>query len=584
MNTTQSRRNWQPAWFLVICFAVFVTACKKPVDPPAPQAQLPTIASISPVTAPIGSTIAISGTNFSSPPSSNTVTINGVPATVVSGTSTSLVVQVPAGTGAGGPVVVTSAGGTAQSTTSLAIALKPVVEVQGGVQNAIRQNVTWTKDKVYLLKGAVYVATNYTLTIEAGTVIRGAGPEQDPEGKGRAGTLIIERIAKLNAIGTAAEPIVFTSAKPAGQRNYGDWGGIIFVGKAPTNRPGATPLVGTRSTAEAYYEPGDNSGTLQYVRIEFAGATPTPAATNGIGALTMYGVGSGTSMNHVQVSYSGSDSFAWFGGEVNMKHVVSFRCADDDWSSDWGYTNKRYTNIVQAGPGGKVQFGVALRDPSVADPSGANSFESQNFDGTGEIATTTPCTQNCPPQTAPIFANISSFAFNTTPNANPTARGGAYRAAMHLRANTAISIYNSVFVGYPEGLRLDGTATGTLANATNNELDLRGIVLANTLTPVVGGGAITDEQATAYFTATGRSNQIISSSELTTLLLNPTTFTLTNPNFVPLPSSPLLTGGVTTGKVADSFFERTTYRGAFGTENWLQGWTNFNPQTVDYDR
>lgn len=576
MNTTQHRTKGQALLLIVFCLAVFFTACKREPDPD-PGPQLPTIASISPVTAPVGSTIAITGTNFSSPPSSNTVTINGIPATVVSGSGTQLIVQVPAGTGGGGAVVVTSAGGTAQSATPLAIALKPVVEVQG----TIRENQVWTKDKVYLLKGVVYVATNYTLTIEAGTVIRGAGPEQDPEGKRQPGTLVIERVGKLIAIGSADQPIVFTSAKPAAQRNYGDWGGIIFVGKAPTNRPGATPLLGTRSTAETYNEPEDNSGTLQYVRIEFAGATA------GIGGLTMYGVGSGTTIDHIQVSYSGSDSFAWFGGEVNMKHVVSLRCADDDWSSDWGYTNKRYTNIVQPGRGGKVQFGVALRDPAVADPSGANSFESQNFDS-GENAAGTPLTRNNGlPQTAPIFANISSFAFdiNTTPNSNPTARGGAYQAAMHLRGNTAISIYNSVFVGYPEGLRLIGTSTGTLANATNNELDLRGIVLANTLTPVVGGGEITDQQARDYFN-NNRSNQIITTAQLPTLLLSPTTFNLTAPNFLPLPGSPLLSGGVTTGKIADanSFFERTTYRGAFGTENWLQGWTNFNPQTTDYDR
>ncbi len=566
MNTTQHRKNWQLGLLMAFCFAIFFAACKQPGTDP--ELQLPTITSVNPVTAPVGGTIVITGTNFSSPPTSNTVTINGIPATIVTGTGTTLVVQVPAGAN-NGTVVVTTAAGTVQGTTPVTVSAKPVIEVEG----TIRENQSWTRDKVYLLRGNVYVATDFTLTVEAGTVIRGAGPERDPEGRNQPGTLIIERRGKLIATGTAAQPIVFTSAKPAGQRNYGDWGGIIFIGKSPINRSGSLALAGTRSTIETYDEPFDNSGTLQYVRVEFAGATlPALPTTTTLNGLTLYGVGSGTIIDHVQVSYSGGDAFAWFGGTANAKYLVAHRTQDADWNSDQGYT-------------GKVQFGVALRDPDVADPSTSNSIESQNFDGTGENAGGVALTkQNGFPQTAPIFANLSSFAFGGTPNANKTARGGAYQAAMYLRGNTAISVYNSVFVGYPEGLRLEGTTTGTLANATANRLDLRGVTLANTLTPLVGAGDITNDQATAYFLATGRSNQLVTSAQLASLLLDATTFNLTRPTFVPLAGSPLLSSGVTTGKVADLFFTPTTYRGAFSTDNWLQGWTNFDPQTTDYDR
>ena len=557
--------------------SAFITACKKDPDPVVTPA-VTTVTGISPATAPAGSTVVITGTNFSTTLTSNTVTIGGTPVTVVSATPTQLVVIVPA-SGANGPVAVTANGTTATSTASFTVSVKPVLEVQGD----IRRNTTWHRDTTYILRGLVYVPTGYTLAIEPGTIIKGAAKELDPTSKNLAGTLIVERGGKLNAVGTAAQPIVFTSTKVAGQRGYGDWGGIVLIGKAPQNRPGSTLYEGgIRGTVETYNEPADNSGTLQYVRIEFAGSAQ-PTAESRLNGLTMYGVGYGTTIDHIQVSYSGTDSYAWFGGGVNMKYLVSLRAYDDDWSADRGYTNKVYSNIVQAGPGGKVQFGVSLRDPAVADPSGANGIESQNFDP-GENATGTPLTQqNGLPQTAPIFANISSFAFSTTPDTKTV------KAGMYLKGNTAVSVYNSVFVGYPEGLHLEGTTTGTLANALSNDLDLRGVVVANTLNPVVGAGAITNDQALAYFTpssGTSRSNLVVASSALPSLMLNSATFNLTAPNFLPVSGSPLLTGAVTNGKIADTqqFFTPTTFRGAFGTDNWVQGWTQFDPQNADYGK
>ncbi len=561
---------------LVVSLSAAITACKKPGTENPPVPQVVTVTNIDPATAPAGSTIAVSGTNFSSDPASNTVLIGGVPATIVSATATRIVIVVPSG--ATGPVSVSANGQTAQSTATFTVANRPTREITG----TIRQNSAWSNDTVYILRGLVYVPDRFTLNIEPGTIIKGAAKEQDPEGKGLAGTLIVERGGKLTAVGTATEPIVFTSTKAAGQRAHGDWGGLVLIGKAPHNRPGSTTYAGgVRGTVETYNEPADNSGTLKYVRIEFAGAAQ-PTADSRLNGLTMYGVGYGTTIDHVQVSYSGADSYAWFGGGVNMKYLVSFRSTDDDWSSDRGYTNKAYSNIVQPGAGGKVQFGIALRDPGVADPSGANAIESQNFDGEGANAGGAPLAQqNGLPQTAPIFANISSFAFGTTPSTTPTARGGIYQAGMYLRGNSAISIYNSVFIGYPEGLRIDGAST--LTNATANELDLKGIVIANTLTPLVGGNTVSNDQVTAYFNGAGRSNTVV--QDITTLLLNASTFNLTSPNFLPVTGSPLLTGAVTTGKIDDQekFFDKVSFKGAFGTENWLQGWANFNPQTADYN-
>ncbi len=561
MKTT---RQLLTALLLFVSLSALIIACKKETDNPNPTpAAVTTITNIDPATAPVGATLIITGTNFNTNPASNTITIAGVPATIISATSTQLVVVVPAGA-SNGPVSVTAGGQTAQSSGAFTLAipsLKPVKELQG----TIFANRTLKKDTVYVLRGLVYVPADYTLTIEPGTVIKGAGPELDPTGKSMAGTLIIERRGKIMAKGTATQPIVFTSAKATGQRAAGDWGGLVLIGKAAINRPAATLYAaGVRGMVETYSEFDDNSGTLQYVRIEFAGTSPTNVPTNKLSGLTLYGVGYNTVIDHVQVSYSSGDAYGWFGGTVNAKNLIAYRTYDDDWSSDWGYL-------------GKVQFGVALRDPSVGDPLGSNGIESQNFDP-GENTGAPLAKQNGLPQTAPIFANISNFAYTSAPGP------GFYQAGIYLRRNTAISIYNSLLYGYPEGVRIEGTTTGTLANLTSNALDLKGIVLANVPTPVVGAGDVTTDQATTYFASAGRNNQIVQSSELTSLLLNISNFNLTAPAFLPQLGSPLLTGAVTGGKLADSFFTPVTYRGAFGADNWVSGWTNFNPQTAEYDR
>ena len=171
----------------------------------------------------------------------------------------------------------------------------PTVTVAAG---NISTNTTWTKNNVYLLNGFVYVTTGATLTIEAGTVIRGD--------KTNKGTIIVEMGGKLVANGTAAEPIVFTSNQDAGSRGYGDWGGIILLGKAPINTGTAT-IEGGVGRSYGGSDATDNSGSLQYVRIEFPGIAF--ATDNEINGLTMGGVGSGTTLDNIQISYSGDDSF-----------------------------------------------------------------------------------------------------------------------------------------------------------------------------------------------------------------------------------------------------------------------------------
>ena len=571
MKLTQ---HWQYMLLLFTGLFVAVSACKNP-DTPAPDPV--SITSINPTSAPLGGTLTISGTSFNASPASNTVTFTGnAVAQIVSASPTQIVVTVPAGA-QNGAITLNSGGTTVSSpsATPFQLSARPVVTVQG----SISANTRWTANTIYSLRGFVYVTNNAVLTIDPGTIIRGGTRDQDPDAQNRGGTLIVERGSRLEAAGTAQRPIVFTSGRPAGQRGYGDWGGIVLIGRAPANQGTSRPLEGgIRGFISADAVANDNSGTLSFVRIEFPGVALSAQPNSEINGLTLYQVGSGTTINNVQVSYSGDDSFEWFGGTVNCRNLVALRGTDDDFDTDFGYI-------------GRVQFAVSLRDPNVADQSGSCAFESDNYDP-GEPAASA---NNGLPLTQPIFANVSSFGFAgaTAPStSNATSGSGPYRAAMHLRRNTAISIYNSVFTGWPEGLRLEGTATGTLNNANTGLLELQGITMVNvgvpnstTFVAVRGLGAISNTVAQTYFNLPTRKNQVLPSTDIAALF-NVQNYNLTAPSFLPPTGSALLTASdaITGGKLADSFFQPAPYRGAFGTTNWTAGWTNFDPQSTDYDR
>lgn len=229
------------------------------------------------------------------------------------------------------------------------------------------------KKGVYILKGWVYIADGAELTIEPGTIIKGD--------KETMAALIVERGAKLNAAGTSSEPIVFTSEQDAGQRKPGDWGGVIICGRAKNNQT-EQQIEGGPRTKHGGSDDTDNSGILSYVRIEFAGY-PFQKDKE-INGLTLGSVGSGTKIDHVQVSYSNDDSFEWFGGTVNCDHLIAFKGWDDDFDTDNGFC-------------GFVQFGLAVRDSRIADTSQSNGFESDNCADGAQVS----------PYTTATFSNIT---------------------------------------------------------------------------------------------------------------------------------------------------------------------------------
>lgn len=424
--------------------------------------------------------------------------------------------------------------------------------------------------KKYLLKGQVFVQDGQTLTVQPGTVIFGE--------KRTKGTLIINRGGKLIANGTVDKPIVFTSNQLPGDRDRGDWGGLIILGKASCNQidpaiEGIDPAVyfganpGNVSSEKVAVE-NDNSGSLKYVRVEFAGIEISPNnETNGI---TMGGVGRGTSMEYCMVSYGGDDAFEWFGGTINAKYLIVHSTWDDCFDVDFGWS-------------GNVQFGVAINYPSYADQSGSNTFECDNGPNDNDVL----------PYTTGTFSNITGIG----PIKNGTSiSNGNFQHSLDMRRRTAVSILNSVFTGFPRGLRFNQASvlaqytTGNRGVLSNNILvcpttattyqagtgvnvnDVRDYWLANNTTI---SGAYTDDQ----YRALGIDPDLIFGTRLDTQYP-------ANPAFA-VTAGTIATGAAfTNAKFSEAnrtgFFSTVTHRGGFGATDWTDLWSEFRPVDKAY--
>lgn len=418
--------------------------------------------------------------------------------------------------------------------------------------SSISGNVVLTRTTTYLMKGFNYIENGGSITIPAGTVIKG-----DFETKG---TLIIKRGAQIFASGTADCPIVFTSEKPAGQRNAGDWGGIIILGRAAINTAtgvdsaeiegfgaGLGPVYGGQPVVN-----NDNSGVFRYVRLEFPGVNLTGVSGNEINGLTMGGVGSGTTIEYVQVSYSGDDSFEWFGGRVNPKYLIAYKGLDDDWDCDNGFQ-------------GKIQYGLSVRDKDIADVSSSNGFEIDNN-------VNSPSNTNNP-RTRPFFSNMTVVGpFETTGTVvNPLFQRGG-----HLRRNMQACIYNSIIMGWRVGIRFDGS--GVINDANGGTVQLRTNIFSGNVTLAdQTGGTITPDPVTFInnFNTSYAANTSVQLTNPFNIYPDPSGNNITN--WIPAGGSPALSGADFTNANL-SGFENVSYRGAFGTNNWTSNWAQFNPK------
>lgn len=438
--------------------------------------------------------------------------------------------------------------------------LTPVVEtVLSGVQTSSK---TLTNDKVWTLKGYVYFPEGTTLTIQEGTVIKSDVTEK--------GALIIERGAKIFATGTAQKPIVFTSGKAVGQRNPGDWGGIILLGRAKTNRTTEPQIEGGVGRYYGGNDDNDNSGILKYVRIEYAGIAAQPNSE--INALTCGGVGRGTVIDHVMTSYANDDAFEFFGGTVSPTYLVAYATADDDFDFDFGFT-------------GTLQYAVALRQPTFVDPGDAgNGIECDN-DGNGT---------NAAPRTHPVISNMTIVGPN-----NATGTLANHNFGNRWRRATNFTFVNSILLGNQKGGFSIESATAyddynkevskwknnivfAVAKPFNVDSAASRVITGNKYgaDPLSGADrtAMINEgiaALTAKATGAGQFNYVAATADAVGLT-DP--FNLSTPNFLPKAGSEPLKGTFQ----AATGIKTENFRGAFGTENWLAGWTNFNPGQQAY--
>jgi hypothetical protein len=458
----------------------------------------------------------------------------------------------------------------------------------------ITKDTTLFAKDVNYLSGVVYITKGVTLTVEEGAKVLGKSGLD-------VASLVITRGAKLVAKGTAENPIVFTSASQNPQS--GDWGGIVLLGTAKVNQTltwkgaavaGLTSVEGGINDTEVGYglagsgdaafptgNDADNSGILQYVRIEYAGYAYQP--DNELNSLTMAGVGNGTTIDHIQVTYAKDDAYEWFGGTVNCKYLIAYKTQDDDFDTDFGYA-------------GNVQFGIVLRDSAIADISTSEAFESDN-DGKGSTLS---------PKTSAVFSNITAIG----PRIDPTYGKGnsLYRAGAHIRRNSGISIMNSIIAGWPVAIQFDAsTGTAVDKNIDDSTIRIKNTTFAGNTANITYTASATPTGTTSASLLTWFSKPFYGNTILTTAsadrlkLIQP--FNYTNPDFTPYannstPSGAASTdaltsswgtlgiwdhanftknGSFTDSKLQNAFFEKVSFRGAVATsgvnQTWWKGWT-----------
>ena len=417
----------------------------------------------------------------------------------------------------------------------------------------VTANTTWTRTNTYLLDTKIYVTNGATLTIEPGTVIKGR-PKANPVD---ATALVIARGAKINAQGTATNPIIFTAESDLlngnlTQSERGLWGGVVILGRSRLNTASGQGNVEGIPTTEPLGTYGgtdddDNSGVFRYVQIRHSGAIV--AANVELNGLTMGGVGRGTTIEYVDVYAGNDDGYEWFGGTVNTKYLISSYNDDDNFDWDEGFRGK-----------GQFWFAVGASD---------KGNQAMEMDGG-----TSP--EDGQPYALPELYNLTLIGSGAT--STNTASNG-----LIFRDNTGGKVYNMILHDYRNyAVRIETESAQSQDSA--KRLAAGDLVLANSIFGSFGAGTTNTQMVTApnatsggaapatnytveHLTAAAQANRINTDPLLTGISRT------RNKGLDPRPAagSPALSGART--PPADGFFNVTNYIGAFSTSNWAKGWS-----------
>lgn len=414
------------------------------------------------------------------------------------------------------------------------VVVSDIVDISGEITSDRRL----TNDKLYRLNGAVFVTNGATLTIDPGTVIIGQPGSEPPS------VLVVTRNGKIRAEGTRSRPIIMTSALPPGERQRGDWGGLILLGRAPVNVDGGEfNIEGLPATENSKYggnDPEYDCGTLRYVRVEYAGSIFAP--NNEANSFTWGACGTKTVAEYLQASYGLDDSFEWFGGTMNARYLIGGLGADDYLDFQLGYT-------------GKIQFGFFYQDE---DNPGNRGIEGDNSE----------FNQGAAPLSKPVIFNVTFVGSGAQGFDESNAPG------IYLRRGAGGSVNNAVVTRFfSSGVHIDGSATE--AQIDNGNLTMNGILLWDN--NIGSGGAATiDGQVRAGATAAfakgerGQGRQFLAADPM---LRRP--FEVNDPDFRPLSESIVFRANWIQPP-DDGFFDQSArFLGAAGETKWWEEWTNF---------
>lgn len=408
--------------------------------------------------------------------------------------------------------------------------------VEAPLTNPITTSFRMTADKRWLLKGGVFIgddSAETVLTIDPGTTIYG-------ETSSKA-FITIRRGSKIEAVGRADAPIVFTSSKSPGSRARGDWGGVVINGKAPVNGCNTPPCEPEGEGGTGKYggsDPNDSSGTLSYVRVEFAGFPITEE--NELNGIAFQGVGRGTTIDHIQVHMAADDGIEFFGGTAEFKYVLTTGISDDnlDWTDGWT---------------GRGQFFIAQQ----YEDTGDNGIEADN-NGDNNDAT---------PRSSPTLANLTLVGVPTATSSDD---------GLLLREGTGAIIHNAIVVGWERScLNIDHGAT--FGNAVNAQGNPSGIVIQSSIfsCPKVtfmeddekdeSDQPVTDPWSVESFVLEKNSGNASADPKLEDAL------DTAAPDFRPMAGSPARTGATLPSA---NFFEQVDFIGGMDPDDdWTTGWT-----------